>query len=295
MNDDEFRRMLAEIEAREAEMFQRMESAEPVEAVGVVESIVGFGGGGGGEPSMSIELCPWRWVGGPIERGKLYVRKPAIAEGELRKMRNTLPEWSVTRLHVRPDVCRRETGDLWDAKFEAIVQGAVADEELEALASKLREQQEPVKLGKPEFDFWWWFFDLLARLLPEPTLPIVQIGLPRPEGNWWPETEKSIFEGCEEWFWNTGEGTIRVAVLNETVEGVMYDLETYRRSGMHCMKKLQTLLKAHSLRNERIYRILDNHHGAMMYRTTSNSRFAIYFYNVDMFLIHSDKTAHRSR
>lgn len=284
--------MLADTDACEAAMFERIASAEPVEAIGVVESIVGFGDFD--HKSLSIELRPWRWAGGTIEEGGLYVRKLDIIEGELRRVRNEMPELSVIRLLVRPDTCRRESGDLWDAGFEEVVSG-IPDEELEALAKKLREQRPPDKLGRPDFDFWWWFLNVLGRFLPEPTLQVVHIGLPRPEGNWWPEKERSIFEGCEEWVWNTESGTIRVGILNEKVEGVLYDLEIYRGSGSHRMKKLQTLLKAHGTEREEICRIMDTQHGGMLYRTVSNSRFAIYAYLVDWFIVHSNKTSYQSQ
>ena len=82
-------------------------------------------------------------------------------------------------------------------------------------------------------------------------------------------------------------------MLGDTVEGVQYDLEIYRDSAARRMCKLQTLIAGHSETAGKLYRIRDNQAGAMMYRDLSGTCFAIYAYNTDTFMIHSNKTSLR--
>ncbi len=283
--------MLAEAEARQEEMFASMEKATPVEALGVVDEITGFGRRG--EESMSIELKPWRWHGGGLETCGLYVRKRKIHQRELRQTRTRLPRFTLVRVRVRPDQQPRADGELWDCLLEEIVETAPQDAELAELAEKLREAEPPEKPGRPAFDPWWLLFDLLGRLIKPPDIPIVPLGRPLPAGDWLKQDQPTLFDECEVFERSSEIGTITAGVLGDTVEGVQYDLEIYRGNGPRRMRKLQTLIAGHSEATGKLYRIGDNQAGAMRYRDFPGTCYAVYAYNTDMFMIHSNKTTFR--
>lgn len=276
-------------DARLRAMVERMQRSNPVEAVGMVEEICSFGGGA--ERSLSLELKPWRWAHGPLERGSLYIRKEAIHEHEHAETQERLPRFSLVRVRVRPDVDRRD--DLWDCLLEDVLEVSPPDEELQVLVDKLKAREPTPELGRPAFDWKLLLFDLLARTVPRPEVPVVHLGQPLPPGDWVSPPAPTFFDGCDVLRLTADVGAITVGVLDGRVEGVYYDLTIYRGSGRHRARKLQTLLEQHGRRTGKLHRILDNQGGAMMYRDRLGEVRAIYAYNVDVLIIHSKRISIR--
>lgn len=143
-----------------------------------------------------------------------------------------------------------------------------------------------------KIDWWWLFFDIIARLLPAPPHPVVKIGEPLEKDttsfSFHPPKGELAFEGCEHARLFFDGGHIMLGVRDGRVLGVCYDLEIYRGSGTKRMRKLQFLLQQHA-RPHRMRRLVDNG-SSMIYRSERASLFAVYAYLSDVLFIHSTAT-----
>lgn len=268
-----------------------MRQAHPVEAVGVVRNVVGFGRD---RPDVSISLSPWKWSEGIVERGELYIRWLDVSEDQLEEIREMLPEYSIVRVRVRPDDRPSEGGELCEALFDAVLEARADDPELASLAAAAElESRRARRSGRPRFDPSWLLFELLARLVAPPRLPLVALGAPLPPGLAWRPLERDHgFRRCEQHVNESEDGEITVGVRDGRVEGVFYDLATYRGSGPMRMRKLMHM-QAHHSDEGKLHRFHDNRAGAMLYTNDTGSRYGVYFYLVDRFMVHTKRTRFR--